>query len=157
MLEAGLRVSEACSLAWRDVDLLAPVIMVRRGKGGKDRCVPITHALARAIAAERTVSPWVLARPRDPAAHITRATLGQACRRLGHRLGVRLWPHVFRHTYASNCLRAGLSIEDLRRLLGHSNLATTAIYLHVREDDLAARVRAALEPRPSQLALELIS
>jgi site-specific recombinase XerD len=61
---------------------------------------------------------------------------------------------MLRHQYACDALRAGLSLLDVQILLGHSDLRTTSIYLHVRPDDLAARVRRLLAPSP-QVSLSL--
>ena len=68
--------------------------------------------------------------------------------RLGLRLGIPLHPHRLRHTYACEVLAAGINLHDLAHLLGHASIATTEVCLHLQPDELARRVRAAVE-RPS--------
>jgi site-specific recombinase XerD len=139
------------------VDARAGTLRVRRGKGDRDRVVPVTWDTIRALAACGAQGPdtdWVLwplnKTQRGPVA--TR-TLQDALADIGHELGIVLHPHRLRHTYACELLRAGVGIYDLALLLGHSSVATTAVYLHVQTDDLAARVRAATPPSTYQLRL----
>ena len=152
MLDAGLRVSEACDLPWRQVNLADLTIRIR-GKGSRDRIVPITDITAAQLLRDHDErSPWTVPHLADPMQHLDRHYVGYVCRSLGREIGVRLHPHALRHTYACACLRAGLTIYDVMRLLGHSSIETTAVYLHVQPDDLARRLREAMTPK-AQLRL----
>lgn len=144
----GLRASEACALTWRDVDAGAATLTVRCGKGGKDRVVPFPRSLLARLRADADPrARYVLHNARDPTRPITRRTLHRRIAQLAAAAGVACHPHTLRHCYACRCLRAGLSVLEVSQLLGHADLATTAIYLHVQPDELASHLRAALEPQ----------
>ena len=153
MLDAGLRVAEACALLWTDVDMREGSIRVRHGKGDKARIVPVTWDMLRALGPDRGPGDFVLYHTRIPTQPAAIRTVQKALERVGANLGIILHPHRLRHTYACELLRAGVGIYDLALLLGHSDVSTTAIYLHVQPDDLAARVRAATPPTTYQLRL----
>jgi len=143
----GLRASEACALRWADVDQSSALITVRQGKGDRDRVVPVPRALLAALRADtdrRAVR--VLHSARDPTAGITRRQVHRRIAALGAAAGIPLHPHTLRHLYACRCLRAGLTIMEVSALLGHSDIGTTALYLHVWPDELASRVQALLAP-----------
>lgn len=124
-------------------------IRVTQGKGGKARIVPCTWTTIRAIATDVHDSLWVLYPLNRPHLRAHPNTIYLALRRLGAALDITLHPHRLRHTYACECLRAGVNIYDLAQLLGHADIATTAIYLHVQPDELAERVRTAMERPPT--------
>ena len=83
-------------------------------------------------------------------------------KRMARRAGLerikQITPHVLRHTYATTMLDDGFTVADVQRLLGHSALSTTSIYLHVRPSELAEKIqkrRALIESKPDKGALEL--
>jgi site-specific recombinase XerD len=134
MWRAGLRVSEVLALGPGDVDAERGTITVRRGKGGKARTVGIDAGGLALLAA------WLAVRPRTGRAAPLFCTLGgqrvsasyvrSMLLRRGRRLGVAgLRPHAFRHAFAVSLVKEGFSMPHVQRLLGHSNLATTAQYL----------------------------
>lgn len=132
---AGLRVSEAIALRIQDVDSGRSVISVRRGKGRKDRIVMLP---ARLLLVLREY--WRAARPKDyffPSrsrqGHITRIAVYQACRRAADEAGIakRVSPHTLRHCFATHLLESGTDLRTIQVLLGHRNVATTALYTHV--------------------------
>ena len=140
---SGLRVSELCSLKIEHLDLDGQVLPVLRGKGGKDRNLPIADKLLAAL------SPWIGERktgflfsgPREK--KLSPRTFQVRLDKLARRAGIlkRVHPHQLRHTFATSYLRiAGNSIRDLQQLLGHANLQTTAVYLHVDVSRLKAGV-----------------
>lgn len=146
---AGLRVSEVCRL--RIADLLSDrhQIHVVQGKGQKDRYTLLSPRLLEELRAY-----WRLYRPKDwlfpstvyPERHITedavqRAfTAAVAAAELPDRGGI----HALRHSFATHLLEAGVDLLTLQRLLGHSRLATTTTYLHVRQERLE-QVSSALD------------
>ena len=140
---AGLRVAEAVGLQWGDI--LEDRLLVRHGKGDKERYVPLAPRLRAALADRREIpvlrhSPVFLSRLRRPlsvraAQHIIeRLCLAAGIdRELAH-------PHSLRHTAATMLLRRTGNIRLVQRFLGHASIGTTEIYTHVVFDDLAEAV-----------------
>jgi integrase/recombinase XerD len=139
-LGAGLRVSEIVSLRIEDVDAAGRIVFVRLGKGKRDRYVPIPDVLANALAkwiGDRP-SGWLFPSPRKADAPLTPRAVGYLVAKLAKvaRLVKDVHPHTLRHSYATQLLRAGADVKELQQLLGHADLATTAVYLHVVVDRL---------------------
>jgi len=139
---AGLRVSEVCRLKLEDIISSRMQIRVTQGKGGKDR---YTILSARLLAELRAY--WRLVRPTVwlfPSSHYPGAPLTSDAAQFVFYRAVRLAQlpnhqgiHSLRHSFATHLLEAGVDLPVLQRLLGHSNLATTAKYLHIRQERLA--------------------
>ncbi len=138
LARAGLRISEALSLNIGDVQLgdRGGVVLIRQGKGGKERSVALpkeARAALRAYLAVRPQAPeskllflsrsWQALGARD-----VQRLLAAAAQRAG--LTQKITPHTLRHTYATRFLQAGGDIATLAQLLGHSSVATTTRYLH---------------------------
>ncbi len=141
---AGLRVSEAAALD-RD-DVLDGMVRVKRGKGGKERRVPLGPVGMEAIEA------WTAASPGMGPALFNNARGGRLTTRSMHRIAVRLGrasdvpsvhPHALRHSYATHMLDAGADLRASQELLGHSNLSTTQRYTHVSVESLLSVYRNA--------------
>jgi len=143
----GLRVSElvALPLAAARND---PRFLVVRGKGDKERLVPLGEpardALAtylgarRAFLAEGQTSRWLFP-SRSAAGHLTRRRCGQLLKELAVIAGIdpaRLSPHVLRHAFASHLLDGGADLRAVQEMLGHADIATTQIYTHVQSERL---------------------
>lgn len=143
----GLRVSELVSLPV-EVAMRHERAFVVRGKGGKDRLVPLSR---KAMTASRD---WLGKRatmkgaadnvhlfPADSAAgHLPRQVFGRDLKALAARAGLaasRISPHVLRHAFASHLLQNGADLRVVQQLLGHSDISTTQIYTHVLEKRLA--------------------
>jgi integrase/recombinase XerD len=109
--------------------------LILRGKGGRERLVPISDR-ARAAVAEwaRLVPPdssWLFPSGKK---HLSRVRLYQLLRELGAAVGIptdRISPHVLRHAFATHLLEGGADLRALQMLLGHADIATTQIYTHV--------------------------
>jgi integrase/recombinase XerD len=156
---AGLRVSELVGLplataqqAVRNPQL--PMMLIR-GKGGKERLVPLHAGALDALRAYMAVRPAFLA-PNEKSAflfpstaaegHITRQRLGQLMKELAAKAGVdptKLSPHVLRHSFASHLLEGGADLRVIQELLGHADIATTQIYTHVQRKKLKQLVQSA--------------
>jgi integrase/recombinase XerD len=146
----GLRVSELVGLPVSALRRDAPVLLVR-GKGDKERLVPITAAAARAVAAYRIerdrrlagkASPWLFP-SRGRSGHLTRHRFAQALKTLAVEAGIdpaRLSPHVLRHAFATHLIDHGADLRSVQQMLGHSDIATTQIYTHVAQDRLGKLV-----------------
>lgn len=131
---SGLRASELVSLPRAAVASDRPYLILR-GKGGRERLVPISD---RARAA---VSAWRLHVPKDSAwlfpsgkSHLSRIRLYQLVKSLAAAAGIapdRVSPHVLRHAFATHLLAGGADLRALQSMLGHADIATTEIYTHV--------------------------
>jgi integrase/recombinase XerC len=145
---AGLRVSEAVGLDWDDLDASLGIVRVR-GKGRKERVVPIgSHALS-ALTGYRDTIPVLCRRGvhdrkavflncrggRLTARSVARS-LDTYCVRSG--LAAKISPHALRHSFATHLLGAGADLRAIQELLGHASLSTTQKYTHVNLDHLMA-------------------
>jgi site-specific recombinase XerD len=125
---AGLRSAEAVGLDLVDVDFEQELVHVRRGKGGKDRVVPLGEEAADWIARYLRDARPELARGANDALFLS--TTG---RRLDTSTLRRLAPHPhrLRHAFATHLLEGGADLRTIQELLGHSSLSTTQVYSHV--------------------------
>ena len=150
---SGLRASELIGLPLSALAGDRRFLMVR-GKGGKERLVPIGRAAGAALEAylavrerfvsDRRGSPYLFP-SRARQGHLTRQRLAQLLRELAPEAGLdatRLSPHVLRHAFASHLLAGGADLRAVQLMLGHADIATTQIYTHVQGERLAAAVRA---------------
>lgn len=155
----GLRVSELVGLplaaAQRD-----PRLMLVRGKGGKERLVPLNPPAREALAAWLECRKTLLPKGQEPIAkmgrwlfpsrgaegHLTRQRCGQLLKELALAAGLdpaRLSPHVLRHAFASHLLDHGADLRSVQQMLGHADIATTQIYTHVQGERLRRLVETA--------------
>lgn len=142
----GLRCSEVVSLRIRDIDSQRMVLRVSKGKGRRDRYVPLGCRLLEALRVY-----WRVSRPVDyffpgqaGSGPIKTRTLAKICAgaRTKARLPESVTMHTLRHCFATHHLEAGTDLRTLQVILGHKCLKTTAIYLHVS----TARIRDARSP-----------
>jgi integrase/recombinase XerD len=150
---SGLRLGEAVRADVSDLDLRERVLLVRDGKGKKDRIVPVTGRAAAALELYLCHSRPALAKTGDNALFLAthgRRLQGPGLRgqveKHGRRIGVTLTPHALRHTCATHLLRGGAGIRHVQELLGHKRLTTTALYTRVVVEDLR-QVIARCHPR----------
>lgn len=141
----GLRVSELVSLP-RTVAGRAEAFVVR-GKGGRERLVPLTPVAQSAMAAylealdaDKRQARSSFLFPADSAeGHLTRQAFARDLKWLGAQAGLNakaLSPHVLRHAFASHLLAHGADLRTVQSLLGHKDIATTQIYTHVLDERL---------------------
>jgi integrase/recombinase XerC len=135
---AGLRRQEALDLRLDDYDAQDGTLRVRHGKGDKERAVFLCETARHAL------DEWLVYRPKDSrldwlfmmdrnrrvGQDAVRAIVEELAAGAGYREAPDIRPHSLRHFYASHLLHAGADLESIRQLLGHSDLRTTAIYLH---------------------------
>ena len=143
----GLRVMECSGLDLMDVDLQEHTLLVRDGKGRKDRMVPIPASALRALETYLAESRARLARGHESALFVSRyggrATAATIRARVsqhadGARLKARVSPHALRHAYATHLLQGGADVRHVQELLGHKRIETTALYTRVDVSDLRA-------------------
>ncbi len=144
---AGLRKQELLHLAFTDVDVQNLSLFVRRGKGAKDRIVPMCLALAsvlRVYVEERTKAGRTCPEFFASSTHRTMGMSDSALRRLITQLressGITFTAHKLRHTFATLMLEGGCDIYSLSRMLGHSDIQTTTIYLAASAEHLRAQM-----------------
>jgi integrase/recombinase XerD len=147
----GLRVSELVALPLSAARRDARVIVVR-GKGNKERLVPLNDAAKRAMAAYLALlqqngqygsSKWLFPSFGE-SGHLTRQHFARDLKALGVCAGLRaeqVSPHVLRHAFASHLLHNGADLRVVQTLLGHADISTTQIYTHVLEERLKSLVR----------------
>jgi integrase/recombinase XerD len=149
----GIRLGEAVRADVSDLDLREGVLLVRSGKGKKDRVVPVEGRAAVALGIYLTDARPELLKHMDAALFLSRhggrlsmVGLHAMVKRHGQAIGVHVSPHVLRHTCATHLLRGGADIRHVQELLGHRSLATTALYTRVAIEDLR-QVLARAHPR----------
>lgn len=148
---AGLRVGEALAIEARALPLGETIVI--RGKGGKERLVPLLPAAREAVAAYLDALPATLA-PGDPifrgaqGGPLTRQVAARRMAAARERLGLpeSATPHALRHAFATHLLAAGGDLRTIQELLGHARLSTTQIYTEVDAERLAA-IHQAAHPR----------
>lgn len=152
---SGLRVSEVVCLPLAAAKRDQPFLVVR-GKGSKERLVPLNETAKQALATYLEVrgkflprslkaSPWLFPSSGD-SGHLTRQRLGQLLKEAAVKAGIdpaRVSPHVLRHAFATHLLDRGADLRALQKMLGHADIATTQIYTHVATGRLAALVSEA--------------
>ncbi len=150
MYRQGLRVGEVCGLHLRDWRVKDRQVHLRPevAKGGREAYVPLNPVV------EDFLTRWKAERRRYAAgephlfttlagAPVGRRYCWQMIRRYGRRAGIEraLHPHMLRHTFASELLAEGFTIAEVQQLMRHSDIRTTAIYLHVSDAALAEKIR----------------
>ncbi len=147
----GLRVSELMALPANAIRTNTLMLTIK-GKGGKERLVPLTDAAKNATARWREMltriegekpSPWLF--PADSATgYLPRQVFARDLKTVAGHAGVgadRVSPHVLRHAFASHLLQNGADLRIVQQLLGHADVATTQIYTHVLDERAKAMVR----------------
>ncbi len=131
LLGTGIRVAEFSALRPDDLDVERSRLTIANGKGSKRRTVYLPEAANAALLRAWRYGP--LPQPRTAQRHLARlarrAHIARPCS-----------PHVLRHTFAVETLSAGVSIETLRQMLGHSHLSITAVYLNLSPDRALAEM-----------------
>ncbi|MBK5264840.1 MAG: tyrosine recombinase [Alphaproteobacteria bacterium] len=142
---SGLRASELVSLPRKSVVSDRPFLILR-GKGGRERLVPISdHARAAVFLWSEYVpadSPWLFPSGKS---HLSRIRLYQLVKELAAAAGIapeRVSPHVLRHAFATHLLEGGADLRALQTMLGHADIGTTEIYTHVDSRRLVELVNA---------------
>jgi integrase/recombinase XerD len=146
----GLRVSELVALPASAARQKAQMLVVR-GKGDKERLVPLNDAAKRAMTGylallgkqQKEPSKWLFPSFGE-SGHLTRQHFARDLKALAAAAGLRpdkVSPHVLRHAFASHLLHNGADLRVVQTLLGHADISTTQIYTHVLEERLKSLVR----------------
>ena len=142
----GLRVSELVALP-RAAGVSRERYLFIKGKGGRERLVPLTEAACAAMSAHLPAVPedsaWLFPADSD-SGYLTRQAFARDLKTLAAAAGLhpdRVSPHVLRHAFASHLLQNGADLRIVQELLGHADISTTQIYTHVLDERLKAMVR----------------
>lgn len=154
----GIRVSECSQLDEKDVDLEHRTIRVK-GKGGHDRVLPLNNAVIKALGS------YLLAKGRKEGKgafflsrygkRLSRGAVYERVRKHGResKIGKKVTPHALRHAFATHLVRVGVNLVTIRDLLGHRQLSSTQIYLHMTARDL----REATDRHPVAKLVDMVS
>ena len=144
LYSSGLRLAELVDLDLGDVDMAEATVRVT-GKGNKDRIVPVgRHAL-------RALRQWLLTRTELAGAEEKALFVSNRGRRISHRsvqtrvahwakrqgIDANVYPHLFRHSFATHVLESSHDLRGVQELLGHANISTTQVYTHLDFQHLA--------------------
>lgn len=143
---AGLRRKELLSLRFTDIDFENMTIFVNQGKGAKDRIIPMSHTLAHTL--ERYVEERKRLNKSCPEfftslnrnSGFTNSGLKNLTRKLNRDSGIKFNIHKLRHSFATLMLEGGCDIYSLSRMMGHSDIKTTTIYLAASADHLRSQI-----------------
>ncbi len=143
---SGLRATELVSLSIHAINADRPFAILR-GKGGKERLVPVSDrariAVARWMEVRPSGSAWLFPSGKS---YLSRVRLFQLIKDLANDSGIppeRVSPHVLRHAFATHMLEGGADLRALQTMLGHADIATTEIYTHVDSKRLVELVERA--------------
>ena len=150
MLNTGLRLSEAIALRWKEIDLNSGKLMVRQGKGLKDRTLWVSESDLT------NLWNWRERQARDVVGnseHVFTTLAGnslsgryiqQMVKRYATKAAIRkdVHPHTLRHTFATDLYRETTNIRLTQKALGHANLGTTMIYTHVVDEELEGALKS---------------
>lgn len=144
ILLAGLRVSEVVQLNVQDVDLTERMLFIRQAKGKKDRMIPISKTLFQIlsdyenIAMENRTSYFATYQTLS----ISEQYINKKIKQYREAAGIekRVSAHVLRHSFGSMLANQNCPVQIIQRLLGHSNIRTTSIYLHTSKSEMKQAV-----------------
>jgi integrase/recombinase XerD len=154
MLNTGLRVSEIVSLRWEDVNLTSGKLMVREGKGAKDRTLWVDEGQLEELGEwkERQVEKmgelprWVFSTLREGNAgeKLAIQQVWKTLRTYAEKAGIEkdISPHTLRHTFATDLYRETGKIRLVQKALGHADLSTTMIYTHIVDEELEGAMKS---------------
>ena len=133
--DCGLRAFEACNLKWNDIYFDRLQVHIKKGKGGKDRIVPISASTLKVLRAYRSLYPSMnfVFKMFGKDAQITPSFIRFRLKEMLFKAGLdtSYTTHSLRHSYATHLLDAGEDIQTVQQRLGHKSVSTTMIYLHL--------------------------
>lgn len=143
LYSCSFRVSELINLKWEHIDRSRMIINIIQAKGKKDRQVPLDPQLIDLLEKyyyQYKTAKYVLAGQSSP--QYTETSVNQVLKQLAAKAGIcnkRIYAHLMRHTSATHMVEHGTDINLIQRLLGHNNVKTTNIYLHI-SNNLISRI-----------------
>ena len=146
LYSTGMRRSELVRLRVEDIDSERMVIHIHKGKGGKDRDVPLCPRLLETLREYwrwKKPKTWLFpGQPRAEGKHLTAKMVWHVCNDAAQHAGIkkRVSPHMLRHSFATHLLEDGADLATIQVLLGHADLEATSIYLHLSRRHLEKTV-----------------
>lgn len=136
LYSTGLRRTELVRLHVEDIDSERMMIHVRKGKGGKDRDLPLCPKLLETLREYwrwKRPKTWLFPGERGNGEHLSDKSVWYACAEAARHAGLkkRVSPHMLRHSFATHLLEGGADLPTIQMLLGHADLEATSIYLHL--------------------------
>lgn len=147
-LASGLRLSEMINLRWRDINLMTGQLKVVEGKGAKDRILWISDSIAEELrlwkekqAEKLGLSEYVFATSNKN--KLDSRNIRRMVSEYSKKAGItkNISPHTFRHTFATDLLRATKNIRLVQKALGHEDLGTTMIYTHIVDEEFEGALK----------------
>jgi len=150
MLRCGLRSSETCSLMWNDVDLQALTLRVNNGKGEVNRIAYLAPDVESSLKLWRTRNPasvYLFPSRKVRSSHITRKEVYHLMMKYLKLAGItrQYSPHCLRHTFATQLLNAGVTLEVLKELMGHRSIQMTLRYTQLYDSTMRQQYDAAMQ------------
>jgi integrase/recombinase XerD len=141
LYSCSLRVSELINLRWKDIDRSRMIINIIQAKGGKDRQVGLNEMLIKLLEdyyREYKSNEYVF--NGQSSLQYSERSVGEVMKQLAAKAGIcnkRIYTHLMRHTSATHMVESGVDINLIQRLLGHSNVKTTNVYLHISHNHIS--------------------
>lgn len=138
LYSSGLRLQELIDLKRKDIDFERGIINIKKGKGKKDRVTLISDSLKLDLLkyySNTNFKTEYIFEGRN--GKYTKKSVQKVLESAGKKIGIKLTPHMLRHSFATHLLEQGTDIRHIQKLLGHSDLKTTEIYTHVSTKDLS--------------------
>ena len=131
---AGLRLGEAMKIKWQDIDFGRSTMHIKKAKGDKDRIV-FLHEKILQIMEENGIKKEGLILMSERGSSYNERTIQEIVKAAARKAGIKkqVTPHTLRHCFATHLLEAGADIRHIQKLLGHSDMRTTMVYLHVAQ------------------------
>jgi site-specific recombinase XerD len=149
MLNTGLRLAEVTALKWRDIDLTTGKLMVRQGKGSKDRILWVAEGDIDRLRSWRERQAGQCGQCEHVFTTLEGAPLGhryvqRMVKRYAAKAGIdnNISPHTLRHSFATDLYRETSKIRLVQKVLGHSDLSTTMIYTHIFDEEVETALKS---------------
>lgn len=140
LFSTGMRISECANVRLADIDWSERAVLIRKGKGGKQRVVYFNAesevSLRKYLETRTDATDALFVSKRAPHQPLKSRALENIIREVSERSSMHVYPHLLRHTFATSGLHGGMPVEKLQRLLGHASPQTTLIYAKLDRVDL---------------------
>ena len=153
MLNTGLRLAEVTALRWRDIDLTTGKLMVRQGKGAKDRTLWVGEGDIERLRGWRERQAALCGQCEYVFTTLQGKPLGhryvqRMVKRYAAKAGINknVSPHTLRHTFATDLYRETGKIRLVQKVLGHADLSTTMIYTHIFDEEVETALKSFRQP-----------
>lgn len=137
LYSSGFRLSELINLKRKDIDFDNNLILIKKGKGSKDRYTLFSSGLKEDLlkyySSYNFKTEYVF---EGRFGKISKKTIQKVLERTGKKIGIKIHPHMLRHSFATHLLEQGTDLRYIQKLLGHSSSTTTEIYTHVANNNL---------------------